>query len=244
MIDPEAKVLELKLANLFATPKQSLEPGEDFQAIWGSGYETARAFVEVEHRGKLLQEFWTEPGVTQRSIKQAIDEGMRGGFTVRTTMVRENRAYMQSQHVDVPWTNKQLTLKWEHFVSKLEPAAQEKFTAIVSGPDAEKVVAEMVAAMYDASLDAYLPHHWQSGFGVFRTDHSNVHSMFQNQLKQLQYLHGRWDVERAGWSNDLSTLSQSDCPKPVGLSVWSATPGELWRAANEGGPVSWVCRGR
>ena len=30
----------------------------------------------------------------------------------------------------------------------------------------------MVAAMYDASLDAYLPHHWMQRFDVFRQDHS------------------------------------------------------------------------
>ena len=119
-------------------------------AIWGSGYDVARAFIEVEHRGKLLKSYWTDPEATQITIKQQVVEAMRGGFTVRTTMVRENRAYLHSEHVNVPWSNKQLTLKWEHFVSKLEPAAKETWTAMISGPDAEQHVAEMVAAMYDA----------------------------------------------------------------------------------------------
>ena len=43
---------------------------------------------------------------------------------------------------------------------KLEPGKKETFTAVISGPDAKKAAAEMVAALYDASLDAYLPHHW------------------------------------------------------------------------------------
>ena len=71
---------------------------------------------------------------------------MRGGFTVRVTQVRENRAYLTSRHVDVPWTNKNLTVKWERFVSKLEPGKKETYTAIITGPDAKKAVAEMVAA--------------------------------------------------------------------------------------------------
>ena len=37
-------------------------------------------------------------------------------------------------------------------------------------PDAKKAVAEMVATLYDQSLDAYLPHDWPAGFGVFRQD--------------------------------------------------------------------------
>ena len=95
---------------------------------------------------------------------------MRGGFTVRVTHVRENRAYLTTRHVDVPWTNKNLTVKWERFVSKLEPGQKETYTAVVTGPDAKKAVAEMVAAMYDASLDAYLPHDWMQRFNVFRQD--------------------------------------------------------------------------
>ncbi len=165
-------------------------------AVWGSGYDTARAFVEIEHRGKLLQSFWTELGATQVAVKQQVGEAMRGGFTVRITMVRENRAYLHSQHVDVPWTNKNLTIKWEHFVSKLEPAQKETWTAVISGPDAKKAVAEMVAALYDASLDAYLPHNWASGFGVFRQDHSNLSSQFENQLKNLQDIYSSWRVDQ------------------------------------------------
>ena len=95
MLDPEAKKLNLKIPNLFAWKSPSLEPGEEFICVWGSGYEQARAFVEVEHRGKLLQSFWTDPKNTQVMIEQEVTEAMRGGFTVRTTMVRENRAYLQ-----------------------------------------------------------------------------------------------------------------------------------------------------
>ena len=31
-------------------------------ALWGTGYDTGRAFVEIEHRDKMIQRFWTEPG--------------------------------------------------------------------------------------------------------------------------------------------------------------------------------------
>jgi 5-hydroxyisourate hydrolase-like protein (transthyretin family) len=192
VLDPTAGKLAIKLPNIFAAPKWSLEPGEEFAALWGSGYDSARAFVEVEHRRKLVQSYWTKPGLTQVQVKQEVTEAMRGGFTVRVTMVRENRAYMQSRKVDVPWSNKNLVVKWEHFVSKLEPAQKETWTAIITGPDAKNAVAEMVAGLYDASLDAYLPHGWRQHFGVFRQDSSNLNSQFENSLKYLQYIHGNW----------------------------------------------------
>ncbi len=195
VIDPQAQQLAIKIPELYATPKESLEPGEEYLAVWGSGYETARVFVEVEHRGKLLQSYWTDPDVTQAAIRQQINETMRGGFQVRTTMVRENRAYTQSRLVDVPWTNKQLTLRWEHFVSKLEPAAKEVWTAIVSGPDAEHAVAEMVATLYDASLDTFRPNSWPTMTGWFRRDYSYVQIAFENQSKQLQPFIHSWIVD-------------------------------------------------
>ena len=33
--------------------------------LWGSGYDTGRAYIEVEHRGKVLQAFWSEKNATQ-----------------------------------------------------------------------------------------------------------------------------------------------------------------------------------
>lgn len=190
VIDPEAEKLALKVPFLFQAAKWSLEPGEEFVAVWGSGYDEARAYVEIEHRNKLVQAFWTDANRTQVKIARDIAESMRGGFTIRVTMVRENRAYTRSQHVDVPWSNKQLTLKWERFVSKLKPGEQESFAAVISGPDAESAVAEMVATLYDASLDQYAQHSWMQAFNVFRQDYSNVYPRFENDWKQMSHLHG------------------------------------------------------
>jgi hypothetical protein len=116
VVDPDADKLAIKLPNLVDAAQSSLQPGDELTALWGSGYERARAFVEVEHRGKLLQSYWTNPDRTQVRIKQEVTEAMRGGFTVHVTMVRENRAYIEKLTVDVPWTNKQLDVRWEHFV--------------------------------------------------------------------------------------------------------------------------------
>lgn len=195
VLDPRGKKLPLKVPNLVAAPKRSLEPGEDFTLLWGTGYDRGRAFIEIEHRHKLLQAFWTEPGATQQVVRQAVTEALRGGFTVRTTMVRENRAYLTSERVEVPWSNKRLTVAWEHFVSKLEPGRKETWTAVVKGPDAKKTVAEMVATLYDESLDAYYPHRWRNDFGVFYHDYSRLSSRFENRLNRVRRLQGKWPLD-------------------------------------------------
>ncbi|UCD52024.1 MAG: hypothetical protein JSW27_05175, partial [Phycisphaerales bacterium] len=55
VVDPQATHFDLPVANHFAAPKWSVEPGEPFMALWGTGYDTGQAFVEVECRGEVLR---------------------------------------------------------------------------------------------------------------------------------------------------------------------------------------------
>jgi uncharacterized protein YfaS (alpha-2-macroglobulin family) len=194
VIKPDANKFPVKVANHVAAEKWQIEPGNEFQAVWGTGYERGRAFVEVLHRGKALQEFWTDAEITQKQIKQAVSESMRGGFTVRISQVRENRAYLTSNKVDVPWTNKDLSVKWERFTSKLEPGQKETWTAVVTGPKAAKAAAELVAGLYDASLDAFVKHGWLQKFNVFRQDYAQGYLRFENHLSGFNPYGGWWNV--------------------------------------------------
>ncbi|MBM3967910.1 MAG: hypothetical protein FJ308_23075, partial [Planctomycetes bacterium] len=195
VIDEEAKALGLKLPYLFLAQPKAYEPGASWKGIWGSGYDKARAFVEVLHRGKVLQKYWTPEDATQASIEQKIDESMRGGVSIRVTMVRENRAYSTNYHVDVPWTNKSLKLRWDKFRPKLEPGAKETWSLKISGPDATVAAAEFAAAMYDASLDAFSTHEWLSQFNVFYSEYDSTYVVFQNNAKQFNYLLGNFSQD-------------------------------------------------
>ncbi len=184
VLQPEATKLAVRIPQLIAAPDWELQPGQEFMALWGTGYETGRAFIEIEHRHQMVQRYWTKAGPTQQQIKLAVTEAMRGGFFMHVTYVRENRAYLQSRKISVPWKNKDLNLKWEHFVSKLQPGQKETWTLVVQslkskdqsseseGRSAEKAVAEMVATLYDESLDAFAPLNWPHRFSVFREDYS------------------------------------------------------------------------
>jgi len=195
VVDPQAEHFGVHLANHFDAPKWSLEPGETFMALWGTGYNTGRAYVELECRGRLLRAWWTDPNRTQEIIEQDVTEEMRGGFTLRVTYVRENRLYLNQRIVNVPWTNKRLTVQWESFRSLLEPGQEEVWTAIITGPDASRAVAEMVAGMYDASLDQYLRHSWIQGFWGFRRESYRLSSKFENDLLALSRVYSDWGVD-------------------------------------------------
>src|SRR5438045_2276353 len=103
VLKPDDTRLAIKIPHLLAAPEWELQPGQEFMALWGTGYDEGRAFIEIEHRHKFLDRFWTKPGQTQQPIRLAVTEAMRGGFTIHVTQVRENRGYLESRHVEVPW---------------------------------------------------------------------------------------------------------------------------------------------
>jgi len=80
-----------------------------------------------------------------------------------------------------------------HFTSKLQPGQKETWTLTVSGPAAQKSVAEMVATLYDESLDAFQQHNWLQRFSFFRQDFSTASSTFENSLKPFQHMSGNWN---------------------------------------------------
>ncbi len=232
VLKPDATKLALKIPHLLTAPDWSVEPGQEFMALWGTGYDSGRAFVEIEHRNKMIQRFWTKPNQTQQQIKLAVTEAMRGGFTLHITQVRENRAYLDSRRVDVPWSNKDLKIEWEHFISKLQPNQKETWTAVITGPNAQKAVAEMVATLYDESLDAFLQHNWPEKFNFWRQDYTAFNFNFENTLKSFQWLNGQWDNRHIGVE-----ITYRHFPRDLVANFWGYQFG-LRRNAMRGGAAT------
>jgi hypothetical protein len=209
VLDPDAPKFETKLAHLLVAPNWVVQPGDEFTALWATGYDPGRAFIEIEHRHQLLERYWTQPGRTQQAIKRVITEALRGGFTVHVTQVHDNRAYSESRRIDVPWRNKDLELNWEHWTSKLQPGQKETWTLAISkskanGPlsptnkpaDVERVAAELVATLYDASLDQFQPFAWMHHLEVFRQDYSTARLSFANRQTSLIGIFGQFTSPR------------------------------------------------
>ncbi|MEO7800634.1 MAG: alpha-2-macroglobulin family protein, partial [Ginsengibacter sp.] len=90
-----------------------------------------------------------------------ITENDRGGFTVLQFFIKDNRIYDSKQVINVPWRNKQLDVTYTTFRDKTLPGSQEQWKVKINGYKGEKVAAEMLTTMYDASLDQFNEHGWQ-----------------------------------------------------------------------------------
>lgn len=96
-----------------------------------------------------------------KSFDFTATESDRGGYGIHHFFVSNNRFYRLGGQVSVPWTNKEFNISYGTFRDKTLPGSEEKWTLKISGYRNEKVVAEMLASMYDASLDQFRPHGWR-----------------------------------------------------------------------------------
>jgi hypothetical protein len=100
----------------------------------------------------------------QHRTSWPITEKDRGGFGVLDVFIKDNRRYTQWTLVRVPWTNKELEIHYASFRDKTLPGNGEKWSLTISGHQQEKVSAEVLTAMYDASLDQFVPQQWDKPF--------------------------------------------------------------------------------
>ncbi|HMA53552.1 MAG TPA: alpha-2-macroglobulin family protein, partial [Acidobacteriota bacterium] len=182
---PERPALKLPL--VLKAEKPVIPVGGTVRFYVGSGWAGQPLFVEKFSGGS--REIWLrEAGKTDGLIEIRADEASRGGFGVRVTAVRDHQLMTAEASVYVPWDDKELGISFATFRDKLTPGARETWRVTVKTPKgtpAEKGAAELLAYMYDRSLDLFAPHNpprlswlypdrtgtvaWQAGLGEAQT---------------------------------------------------------------------------
>lgn len=138
----------------------SCEPGETARVLLGSYAENVKVLVETEHKGKIVASQWIQLSREQKILEWPVAEEHRGNFTIHFATVKEGRFYHEDVQIYVPYTNKELDIEIESFRDKLQPGEGEKWKMTIRNASGGKEMAELLAGMYDASLDAYKSHSW------------------------------------------------------------------------------------
>ncbi len=100
----------------------------------------------------------------KQSFDFPVTEADRGGFQVSWIFVKNNRVFQKKNNITVPWTNKDLKIEYLTYRDKTLPGANEKWKVKITGYKQDKIAAELLASMYDASLDQFIPHAWNKPY--------------------------------------------------------------------------------
>lgn len=163
-----------------------VDVGQEAEIIFGSGWKNQPFSLEIYQSGVMQKRYlYISRGYPER-LKIPIEEKHRGGLSVQLIGLNDVFLDTQLQNIVVPWSNKQLNIAFESFRDKLRPGQEETWTVKVSGPDNTKVAAELLAYMYDRSLDFFVPHSYPSISSLYPSKYgtSSLRSNIRTQSAQ------------------------------------------------------------
>ncbi|HRE37970.1 MAG TPA: alpha-2-macroglobulin family protein [Chitinophagaceae bacterium] len=145
--------------------KTTVEPGEEATVEIGTAADNLFIVHQVNKSMVNSKQSTTDYSFLQlnnqkKTFSFPATEADRGGFGANWLFVKHNRVYQLNQSINVPWTNKDLQIEYMTYREKTLPGSEEKWKIKITGYKKDKVAAEMLASMYDASLDQFYSHNW------------------------------------------------------------------------------------
>lgn len=134
-------------------------PGQKLTAQWQTNLPKPVLLKDVMRSKSTVTEHITG-NKTNGAFDINTNESDRGGLNVMLTTVKHNRVYTTSTMANIFWNNKLLKIETTTFRDKLLPGAKETWSFTVKPSEGTLDTAEVLAAMYDASLDDLKPHQW------------------------------------------------------------------------------------
>lgn len=101
--------------------------------------------------------------VFTRALKY--DDKYGDGITIALAWVAEGILYEHNVQIYRPVPDRRLRTEWKSFRNKLVPGQKETWTLRILSPTGKQTSAQLMASLYDKSLDALYKHSWQRANG-------------------------------------------------------------------------------
>jgi len=151
----------LQLPSLMLVERTSVPVGGTARILVRSALRDQAMVLELFRDGRRTSRRVLHEGRDLELIEIPITAADRGGFGLMLTSLRDHQLMRHDQAVFVPWDDRRLKVEFATFRDKMRPGTKETFRVTVRGDDEEIVnagTAELLAYMYDRSLDVFAPH--------------------------------------------------------------------------------------
>lgn len=188
-------------------------PGEEAEFVFGTSDKQTYILYEIfNSEGKCTERRYIHLNNENKTFRIPFREESGNGFTVSFTFVKDGKMYVTQVPVKRRQPNRTLTIRPETFRDHLLPGSKENWKFRITDADSTIVSAEVLASMYDASLDKLQPFSWF--FAPKRyinlpaprfTEGSafNYNGIYESaKLKELPVLQYKYD--QINWQNVLS----------------------------------------
>ncbi|GGF48366.1 alpha-2-macroglobulin family protein [Echinicola rosea] len=181
---PDHQLLDIQL------DQSSYSPEDTATLTMGTAADNLTVSVFLEKDGVIKNTWLVNLKKGYKSLSFPVESTDLGGFVIHYTTAFASSSIAGQLPVNVPYPKKELQIETLTFRDKIQPGSDQKWTLKVKGPQKDSVAAELLASMYDASLDQFKPHQW--GFSTttnhYRSQASfNSHSSFSTTVFERKY---------------------------------------------------------
>lgn len=179
-------------------PKNELSRGEKAKVYVYSAIPDAwvNVFVQDGSGTTISETHQLKKGTLEYTANIPMDKSV-SELNLQFQLVAYNDVNTETAVLKIKDTEKPLKIETVTFRDKLEPNSKEKWTVKVTGNDKEKVNAEVLANMYDMSLDQFAPnkYDWSKLYTTFNIINSySIEDYLQQKRyqKRLKYFNGNY----------------------------------------------------
>ncbi|MCM4168484.1 hypothetical protein KCTC52924_02059 [Arenibacter antarcticus] len=142
------------------TDKPSYTIGDQVVLSMASAAKDLTVSLFLEKDRKIVATHKIKLNNNSKTLRIPVSEGDLGGFAITYSFSAFNSFQNGNIAIPVPYPNTDLQIETVSFRNKIEPGSDETWSFKVKGPKGNGLTAEIMAGMYDASLDAFKPHAW------------------------------------------------------------------------------------
>lgn len=157
--DKDSTLADKQLFSII-TNKSTYKPNQKVHLTLGSSAKNLVVTVAVEKNKQIIKTEIISLNNNKKTFSVPVTENDYGGFAVHYSYAFANSFVSGTQAVLVPFEKTDLEIETSTFRDKLKPGQEETWSFKIKGPKGEQVSAELLASMYDMSLDQFKAHGW------------------------------------------------------------------------------------
>ena len=126
----------------------------------GTSYTDVSFYYAIVAGQQVIEEHLIPLSDELRVIEVPYEERFRDGASFHYVFVKNGSVFKDSQTLRLTQPDRTLKWEWKTFRDRLRPGDTETWTLTLRQPDGKPASAQVMATLYDASLDALSPHYW------------------------------------------------------------------------------------
>ncbi len=165
------ETVPVNAASVMLTEYNEYEVGDVARFIIGSGSGSGIYNIELWAGSHFLSRQLIDDNRLVKLIEIPVTEKMKGGFSLRWFGVKGFDVHYGQVTISVPWKEKKLDVALKSFDKVLKPAQKARWVLKVNDAENQPVKAEVLALMYDRSLEYYMTSNarWLDSLYTLRT---------------------------------------------------------------------------